>query len=254
MRHAQAFLYWNNRHSSTMGNILKGGTWLPAEWITWTFPGQAQGSWYPTQKSRSGHRTPPFSFPVSSARCPWANGSSCSLAVGVAFLPFFLSCLEYEHLYSWLGVSYIPLLSLLLDRLFPSWVGIFSFFCEHISSMEVGFPQGPWIEETWKPVLCTPGQGPSPFWGVWSQTPFPAGHPCTMKLCLEFPVSFLPHSQSRNWGREVSHLGFSGFCMGVLFPWEWEQCSQRMSIVQEPQFCSLPHTNQRPWLLIMCWF
>lgn len=71
--------------------ILKGGTWLPAEWVTWTFPGQAQGCWYPTQKSRSGHQTPPFSFPVSSARFPWAHGSSCSLAVGVAYeLAFFL--------------------------------------------------------------------------------------------------------------------------------------------------------------------
>lgn len=58
----------------------------------------------------------------------------------------------------------------------------------------------------------------------------------------------------RNWGRGVSLLGFSGFCMRVLFPWEWEQCSQSMSIVQEHQLCSLPHTSQRPHLLIMCWF
>lgn len=90
MRHAQAFLCWNNRHSSIMGNTQ--GWNLTARWMSYlNFPWASPGCWYPTQKSRSGHQTPPFSFPVSSARFPWANGSSRSLAVGVAYeLAFFL--------------------------------------------------------------------------------------------------------------------------------------------------------------------
>lgn len=182
---------------------------LTATWMSyWNSPwalgpqGKAQGSWYPTQKSRSGHQTSPFPFSVSSARFPGLMGAAARSPWMLLPFPSFLAAWSTSTCtHGWVFPAF---------PCFPSrWIVYFLhelafFFCEHISSVEVDFPQAPWIEEIWKPVMCTPGPGPSPSWDGWSQAPFPAGHPCVMKLSLEFPVSFLPHSQSETEEEGVS--------------------------------------------------